>query len=1134
MRNAGPSLLSLLAGMVFLTERPLSAAQDSAAGHEFFEKRIRPILARRCYSCHSARAKKLKASLHLDSREGIRKGGTSGAAVVPGKLEQSLLIRAVRYKDEELRMPPNAKLPAAEIVALEEWIKMGAPDPRKDSPAAKRPDARRHWSFRPPERPPVPRVADAAWARNPIDAFIAEQHARHKLTPRPEAPRHVLLRRVYLDLIGLPPTRDQLRAFLADTSPDAYEKVVDRLLASKHYGERWGRHWLDVWRYSDWYGFQNQVRHSQKHVWRWRDWTVDSLNADKGYDRMIVEMLAADELTPFDSDALPATGFLVRNRDTDSRESWMSEAVDHTSKAMVGLTVGCARCHDHMTDPISQTDYYRFRAFFEPYKVKIDTLPGIGGVARVYDHQPKAVTHFYIRGNDRNPDKSRKISPGVPEALGGNWKVPQTVALPPLARMPALRPAVHQATVSDFHRRIAEARIRLARAQSTLKSPPAKPEGEAAPAGDGEFLVDDFQTARPSLWRKGPGQWRVADGKLIQARSGDADPCWTRTTADHPPNFTAQVRFRITGGEKHRSVGIRFDASGINGQGVTLTANAAGSALAFFVDLGGERVAWDKLTIPMPVELNREMTLRLDVRDRLVNVFVDGRLRQATLLTTARRAGRFELLTYDASAEFHSVRIERLAEDAALAEKISWEKPLDLSTKEGRKEQRSRLERAVSLARLKMAALGAQLKSFQATAVAERLKYFGPPPGDEAEREKLFTAATAAQREAALLAAEENLPLAELEFAEARARLKPDDDKSKKAVEAAEKKAVTARKNLEAARKAHTQPPSPKYKSHPSSSGSSSGRRLALARWITARDNPLTARVAVNHVWMRHFDRPLVSTVFDFGMAGARPTHPALLDWLAVEFVKPSQRLVGRGDEPGWKTDPPPRPWSMKHLHRLIVTSRAYRSDSNSDAANTAVDPDNRFVWRMPSRRMEAELVRDSVFHVAGRLDATIGGPDLPCNDGMTSRRRSLYFRTSPEQQMTFLKLFDLASPSESYRRTESILPQQALALANSELTLVQSRLLARRLTGRAAGAADFVRAAFEQVLARPATGEDLKISLGFLKKQQSFYEKNTARLVDVATDPSDASMPSAAPELRARELLVHALLNHHDFVTIR
>src|SRR5262249_23145443 len=269
------------------------------------------------------------------------------------------------------------------------------------------------YAWRPFEkvrRPPLPQVRNAAWERNPIDAFLAAEHERHGLEPRPEASKPVLLRRVYLDLIGLPPTTAELHAFLDDRSPDAYEKVVDRLLARPRSGERWGRHWMDVWRYSDWAGYGAEVRDSQKHIWRWRDWVIESLNADKGYDRMVQEMLAADELAPGDADAARATGFLVRNWYLFNRNVWLDRAGEHTGRACLGVTLNCARCHDHFFDPFTQKEYTAFRAVFEPHDVRTDRVPGVvdvnrDGLVRVYDKNPDAPTYLFLRGDEANPDK---------------------------------------------------------------------------------------------------------------------------------------------------------------------------------------------------------------------------------------------------------------------------------------------------------------------------------------------------------------------------------------------------------------------------------------------------------------------------------------------------------------------------------------------------------------------------------------------------------------------------------------------------------------------------------------------------------------------------------------------------------
>jgi len=295
---------------------------------------------------------------------------------------------------------------------------------------------------------------------------------------------------------------------------------------------------------------------------------------------------------------------------------------------------------------------------------------------------------------------------------------------------------------------------------------------------------------------------------------------------------------------------------------------------------------------------------------------------------------------------------------------------------------------------------------------------------------------------------------------------------------------------------------------------SSTGRRLALAQWIAHRNNPLTARVAVNHIWMRHFGKPLVASVANFGLVGQKPTHPELLDYLAVEFMESG--------------------WSMKKLHRLIVTSTTYRLGSQAaDNANLKADPENRFLWHMNPRRMEAEAVRDSILATAGQLDRTMGGPILDVRLGQSSHRRTIYFRFNTEYRIQFLDQFDAASTTECYERRESVIPQQALALSNSALALNQSRLLARQLKEAAPETGAFVIAAFEQVLGRPPTAAERERCERFLREQAEVV-KEPGKLQPFPPGPDAVTPPAADPGQRARENLIQVLYNHNDFVTIR
>lgn len=891
----------------------------SAEAPPDYARQVKPLLSRRCYSCHGGLQQ--LGGLRLDTGFLIRKGTAHGPVVVPGKAPASRLVQRITAEKPPLRMPPEGEaLKPEEIALLRAWIDAGAPSPTGEKPEA---DPRKHWAFQRPVRPALPQVKNAAWVRNPVDRFILAELEQRGLKPAPPAPKEVLLRRVYLDLTGLPPTREELHAFLADRSPDAYERVVDRLLASPAYGERWGRHWMDVWRYSDWYGrrIQNDVRNSYGQLWRWRDWIVDSLNADKGYDRMVQEMLAADEIAPGDDKAIVATGYLVRNWYSLNYSQWMRDNVEHTSKAFLGLTLNCAHCHDHKYDPLTQKEYFRFRAFFEPLELRHDRWPGDAdpgpfkkyiyggstaplksGMIRVFDEKLDAKTYMYQRGDERNRVEGEPpVEPGAPAILGGDRIKITPVSLPTPAYYPALKPFIQQEEV--------------ARCEKALAAAKAAPPAEA--------------------WKVA-----VAEAELAAVHA--------RIDADN-------ARYGMTQG------------------------NPSELALA------------------------------------------------------ASRAER--------------VHKQRIAEaNAAAAEQA--------------------LEAARGKASSGNAAAQAALKQAEAAAVAAR-----------------------------------------------------------GAVE-------QARKAVEAADGTYT-PLSPVYPQ------TSTGRRRALAEWITSRENPLTARVAVNHIWLRHFGRPIVDSVFDFGRNGKRPSHPALLDWLACEFSG-----EGRGERREGKTaalSPVPsplstagKPWSMKSLHRLLVTSSTYRMDSRYDAANAAKDRDNRYLWRYNARRVEAEVVRDSILSAAGTLDPTRGGPELD-NTQENTRRRSLYYSVYAEDggAMRFLATFDAPDTCDAYKRTESVVPQQALAMVNSRLTLDQGRLLARKLWEATANApadreAAFITAAFEQLLTRRPTSVELSACREFLRTQAARFKSSGPP----TAGPGVA--PSADPALRAGESLVQALFSHNEFLMIR
>jgi Protein of unknown function (DUF1553)/Protein of unknown function (DUF1549)/Planctomycete cytochrome C len=368
------------------TTGPITPDQES-----FFEAKIRPVLATQCGKCHASTAEKLRGGLRLDSREGLRRGGDSGAAIVPGNPDDSLLIRAIRYRDEELRMPPKAKLADAVVADFEKWVKIGAPDPRTGPasvaprPAVDLAKAREFWSFRPPKRSLPPLVKRADWPRGEIDRFLLAALEARGLTTVGDADRSRLLRRATFDLIGLPPTPDEIDAFLADRSSDAFAIAVDRLLASPRFGERWGRHWLDVARFAESSGKTN---FAYPQAWRYRDWVIESFNGDKPFDRFVREQVAGDLLPAGDdrgrAHQVIATGFLAmgsKAHDAENHGQFVLDVIDEqieaTTRAFLGLTVACARCHDHKMDPISQRDYYALSGIFRSTRTCAGTLPGV-------------------------------------------------------------------------------------------------------------------------------------------------------------------------------------------------------------------------------------------------------------------------------------------------------------------------------------------------------------------------------------------------------------------------------------------------------------------------------------------------------------------------------------------------------------------------------------------------------------------------------------------------------------------------------------------------------------------------------------------------------------------------------------
>ena len=1118
-------MLHRLLPLVALALAPATCVADAN-----YESDIKPLFAKKCGACHSALEQ--EADLRLDAGTLIHQGGGSGAVIIPGDADGSLLFERITAEDPADRMPPEGEgepLTPEQIDLVRSWINGGAEYPADETIPA---DPREHWAYQVPQRPAVPQVDEAEWSAHPIDAFLAAKHQAAGVTPVGLADRHTLLRRVYLDLVGLPPSREEQQAFLADDSEDAWERTVERLLASPEHAERWARHWMDVWRYSDWDGYREEVRGSHKHIWRWREWIIESLLADKPYDRMILEMLAADELAPGDEDAVRATGFLVRNYHVYNRDLWMDRTVEHTAKAFLGVTMNCSKCHAHKYDPLPQLDYYAMRAIFEPYKVRIDRLPGEpdlnqDGLVRAYDAELETPTYVYLRGNEKHPDKEHPVTPALPEIFADSLEV-AAVDLPVSAWYPDLAEERSSQILAAAAGRITEAKAALAKAESeheqaSLQVARLEAAEETEPgvvtSGDAAAVLDDrFTEERPDLWKRASGEWEYADGRLRQTEVSQQKSELV-ALVEQPQDFRAEFQFRILGGGTYHSVGLSFDRteSG-DSEGVYLSAHGPRPKVQIVHTRGGQASYPANGAKPLPIELNRDYRLAVAVRDQLVNVFVDDVLVLAYTLPEERREGGFSLWAFDAQAEFVSARLAELAEEAVLAESVDSQQPM--TVEQARQTVEAQSVR-VELARQKLAAEQAALHSLEARLAADRAKYSDPPTDDSSE---LAAAAAKAERQ-------HRYEQAQLAVTEAKLNLLLEQHKQNGAenaeatLEPLQKKLTEAEEKLAEATAAldgdgaEYRPFSTQFPK------TSTGRRLAFARWVASPDNPLTARVAVNHIWLRHFGTPLVDNVFDFGLRSPQPLHHDLLDWLAVELIENN--------------------WSMRHVHRLIVTSRAYRLASSTNAPDAhglqpvgfEIDPENAYYWRANVRRLDAEAVRDSVLAVAGSLDLSRGGPDIDYSAGETVFRRSLYFRHAYEKQMRFLVLFDAASPNECYRRSASIVPQQALALVNSSLSISQSRVLARSLTDEVGAGQEFddafLTAAFEQILCRPPSDDERAACREFLASQaeQLAAPDTLTAAVNGADVPVAASADAGQ---RARENLVHVLMNHNDFVTVR
>lgn len=1072
------ALLSMV-GWQVMRAGNVAVAQDTGSDSVDYTTDVQPILKHHCFACHSGL--KQEGDLRLDTGKYILTGGYSGPAVVAGDSGSSELYDRIVSDHEELRMPQeSAPMPSEEIAILRKWIDSGAKFPA-DEPEPR--DPLLHWSFVPPtkpELPPLPTEGSLAGSENPIDRFLAVKHAQQGLQTAALADKWTLLRRVHFDLTGLPPTPERIEAFLADDSPDAYERLVDQLLDSPEYAQRWARHWMDVWRYSDWDGFGDEIRESQPHMWRFRDWIVQSLSEDKPYRQMVKEMLAADELDPTDYDNIPATGFLARNYNKHNRTAWLENTVEHTGKAFLGVTLNCARCHDHKYDPISQREYFQWRAVFEPHSVRVEPIADQQEMVRVYDADLEAATYLLARGDEKRPVKDDPISAKLPRILGGDDLPAQPIELPIVAWNPAARPEAHAAAI-DLAKRNAETKgEEVQKAEQALAkyqpsdAPEEQPEQVSAPVDNAidSVFEDSFERRDETKWNFRSQDWRVAEGRLKQL-ANNPDFHMLTSRENHPRDFLATYRFTIRGGDGYRSVGFSFDMVDKNNfNAVYCSAFSGGPRVHLFHRIRAADVYPEDTFADYRFELNRPYECAIAVRKGAVHVWIDNELVLSRKVANPRPPeGRFALWTHSAIADFEELRIAPLSPAFRLPSIAE-----EMSNRD--RDKAGKLQHGLEMARLEQAKASAELRFVEARAAADLAAYAEPPSPDA---ETLKHQAILAER--ALAVAKMEITVANNRHAYAES----EGDAEQKAIRLRTLKTFEEQRDQRIAELEETSGEyTPLAETYPEAS---TGRRLALARKIVDRQNPLASRVAVNHIWLRHFGSPLVASVFDMGINGQTPISQDLLDWLAVDFME--------GE------------WRMKRLHRLMVTSRTYRLDSTIATQDEAVatDPDNRYFWRMIPRRLEAEAIRDAVLRIDGRLDLQVGGPELDPATHVEVPRRSIYFRHSKEKRITFLDIFDLADVTDCYRRDETVMPQQSLALANSELVASSAARLRDQLQ-HLTDDTQFVESAILLILNRPSRPKEVETCLQFL-------ETGEDREV-------------------SREGVIRALLNHHEFVTVR
>jgi mono/diheme cytochrome c family protein len=972
-------LLSGCVGLVLALGIGATAIADEkpraeSAGEVLFESKVRSVLSAKCVSCH--REGNRKGGLDLTTFDAMLRGGESGAALVTGKPgESAVYLRSVAADGERPEMPEKGEpLTKAEAAALRGWIAAGAPWPKDAVLQEKAKADETFWSVQPV------RIEFAAGTS--IDSLIQERLAEQGLIPSPEADRRTLIRRLSFDLLGLPPTSARVEQFAKDDDPRAYENLVDEFLRSPHYGERWARHWLDIAHYADTHGFErDQLR---PNAWRYRDYVVDSLNVDKPYDQFLREQIAGDVLAPNDPQAVIATGFLaagpwdfVGQVETQSdvlkraaRAGDLDDIVTQVITASMGLTINCARCHDHKLDPITQREYYGLWAVFAGVK---------RGERDVSEAETRRIAEEKARINQELTVARAELAKLTGEGLdladmvgGGDGR-----GTGERGRGIELRSGKFTSEKLSYHSDIPSNQLRMIEWPAAI--PDALrfvqsvfvPDGRMPVPATATALVSDLPATTAHAWDA------IRNGPLNAQRST------TLNGVDYAAKGHSLLGLHANGGvtfdlerirQAHSVTGMRFTA--VVGFGAEESVAASRADFTVYVD--AER-KWQKL------QLRKDESATIDV-------VIAPTAKTLTLAATDGGDGIGHDLLFLGDPRLSPEMIDSGPSDA------------DRARADHLRDVVAKLESALPKIS-ESPKIYAIVSDPQPSVV--RVQRRGNP---EDEAEEVSPGAIAWVKHATPSLGDNTLPDGQ--------------------------------------------------------------RRLALAQWITHPDNPLTRRVIVNRLWHHHFGVGLVNTPSDFGFGGDRPSHPALLDWLAGELLRSG--------------------WSLKHVQRLIVTSRTYRQASSTvNAAASKVDAQNRLLWRQAPRRLDAESLHDAVLAVSGKLNLQRGGPGFrdfnyveayaPIYEYITPDkpdlwRRSIYrfvVRTTPHQFLTTLDCPDPANLTPARVQTTTAL--QALALLNNDFMLRQTQYFADRVRNEAATEEERIRLAFQLALQRPPLAMEIE-----------------------------------------------------------